>query len=65
VTSVIQAVTCTAGAGTTPAEDGADMYEDDEGNWAPDPDAVPDPERGYDPERINQALAGLAGEDEG
>jgi hypothetical protein len=60
----VSAIACTAGAGTTPFEDGEGWIEDAEGNWVPDPDAVPDPRRVYDVVRINQALAALTDEDD-
>jgi hypothetical protein len=59
----VTAIVCTAGAGTTPFEDGEGWLEDDRGNWVPDPDAVPDPRRVYDVARINQELDQLIGED--
>ena len=46
---------CLAGRGTTPAEDGGDWDEDDDGNLVPV--AEPEPERVYDLARINRALA--------
>jgi Plasmid pRiA4b ORF-3-like protein len=46
---------CLAGRGTTPAEDGGDWYEDDDGNRVPV--AEPEPNRVYDLARINRALA--------
>lgn len=45
---------CLAGRGTTPAEDGGDFCEDDDGNLIPI--AQPEPRRVYDPARINRAL---------
>jgi hypothetical protein len=45
---------CLAGRGTTPAEDGGDWYEDDDGNLVPR--AAPTPRRVYDLARINRAL---------
>lgn len=55
----VTAIVCTAGAGTTPFEDGEGWTEDARGHWVPDPDAVPDPRRVYDAVRINQELAPL------
>jgi hypothetical protein len=46
---------CLAGRGVTPAEDGGDWYEDDDGNLVPV--AEPEPRRVYDLARINRALA--------
>jgi hypothetical protein len=46
---------CLAGRGVTPAEDGVDWYEDDDGNLVPV--AEPEPERVYHLARINRALA--------
>jgi hypothetical protein len=60
----VTAIVCTAGAGTTPLEDGEGWIEDARGHWVPDPDAVPDPRRVYDVVRINQELASLTGEDD-
>ncbi|MFL6117694.1 MAG: plasmid pRiA4b ORF-3 family protein [Catenulispora sp.] len=60
----VTAIVCTAGAGTTPFEDGEGWIEDPHGNYVQDPDAVPDPLRMYDAARINQELAPLTGEDD-
>jgi Plasmid pRiA4b ORF-3-like protein len=46
---------CLAGRGTTPAEDGGDWDEDDDGNRVPA--AEPEPGHVYDLARINRALA--------
>jgi hypothetical protein len=46
---------CLAGRGVTPAEDGGDWFEDDDGNLVPV--AEPEPRRVYDLARINRALA--------
>lgn len=46
---------CLAGRGVTPAEDGGDWYEDDDGNLVQV--AEPEPRRVYDLARINRALA--------
>jgi hypothetical protein len=54
---------CLAGRGTTPAEDGADWEEDDDGNLVPV--AEPEPGHVYDLARINRALTLVtAAEDE-
>jgi len=45
---------CLAGRGVTPAEDGGDWYEDDDGNLVQV--AEPEPRRVYDLARINRAL---------
>ncbi len=56
-------IECVAGVGTTPAEDGQDWYEDDDGQMIRDP--APAGARAFDPVRINRALAALiAGVDE-
>jgi hypothetical protein len=49
--------TCIGGAGATPAEEGGDWIEDEDGNAVHNP--VPDPGRVFDPERINRDLAAL------
>jgi hypothetical protein len=49
-----------AGRGVTPAEDGGDWSEDDDGNLVPV--AEPQPGRVYDLARINRALARAIGE---
>jgi hypothetical protein len=46
---------CLAGRGVTPAEDGGDWYEDDDGNLVQL--AEPEPKHVYDLARINRALA--------
>jgi hypothetical protein len=51
---------CLAGRGVTPAEDGGDWLEDEDGNLVPV--AEPEPERVYDRARINSALALALGE---
>src|SRR5450755_105422 len=48
---------CLAGRGVTPAEDGADWAEDDDGNLVPAAEPEPEPRRIYDLARINRALA--------
>ncbi len=51
---------CLAGRGVTPAEDGGDWSEDDDGNLIPV--AEPETRRVYDLARINRALALAIGE---
>ncbi len=51
---------CLAGRGITPAEDGGDWSEDDDGNLVPA--AEPEPQRVYDAARINRALARIDNE---
>ena len=51
---------CLAGRGTTPAEDGGDWDEDDDGNRVPA--AEPEPRHVYDLARINHALARVTDE---
>ena len=53
---------CLAGRGTTPAEDGADWEEDDDGNLVPV--AEPEPGHVYDLARINRALALVTAEED-
>jgi hypothetical protein len=52
---------CLAGRGVTPAEDGADWEEDDDGNLVPV--AEPEPGHVYDLARINRALALVTAEE--
>jgi hypothetical protein len=51
---------CLASRGTTPAEDGGDWDEDDDGNLVPA--AEPEPGHVYDLARINRALARVIAE---
>jgi hypothetical protein len=51
---------CLAGRGTTPAEDGVDWHEDNDGN--PVPTAGPEPSRIYDLPRINRTLTAATSE---
>jgi hypothetical protein len=48
---------CLAGRGITPAEDGGEWYEDDDGNLVPAAESEPEARRVYDLARINRVLA--------
>ncbi|WP_232534235.1 plasmid pRiA4b ORF-3 family protein [Plantactinospora sp. KBS50] len=52
-------IECIAGAGTTPAEDGQDWYDDDDGRIPHNP--IPAEARVYNLGRINRALSSLVG----